>query len=243
MSWDTWLIFLFLAVIVPWRGRVRMQKLLAMEHVRTRERVALYAATIGFQWAIAAIVAWRAWAQGFSLHQLGLIAGSRWRTAAAAIVGAILVGAFQWANLRRLGRLPLEARGALQPIAERLLPQNRLEGLPFFALCATAGVCEEFLYRGFSIAVLWRAGLANWEVVGLTAILFGLAHLYQGRSGLVGTLLIGAVFGVARIAYDSLIPVTIWHSTLDVVAGLAGGRYLSRRNADPSSVSQVSTQE
>src|SRR5262249_13868980 len=152
MSWDTWLIFLFLAVVIPWRGRARMQKLLAMEHVGTAERVALYAATIGFQWLIAAIVAWRAWAQEFSLAQLGLITGPASRTAIAAIVGAILIGVFQWTNLRRVGRLPVESRGRIQAIAERILPQNNLERLPFFALCATAGTCEEFLYRGFSIA-------------------------------------------------------------------------------------------
>jgi len=229
MSWDVWLIFLFLAVIIPWRGRVRMQKLLAMEQVGTAERMIVYASTITFQWLIAGFVAWRAWAHGFTLRELGLVIGDPVRTMILALGGAVLIGAFQWMNLRRIGRLPVEARGRLQAVAERLLPQNLIERLPFFALAATAGLCEEFLYRGFAVTALRRSGLASWEVVAVSSLLFGLAHLYQGRSGLVGTFLIGLLFGCARIAYDSLTPVVFWHGTLDAVAGVAGSRYLRPR--------------
>jgi membrane protease YdiL (CAAX protease family) len=135
-------------------------------------------------------------------------------------------------NLRRVGRLPVEARGHLQAVAERLLPQNLLERLPFFALAATAGLCEEFLYRGFAMAALRRSGLVAWEVVAVSSILFGMAHLYQGRGGLVGTMLIGVLFGTTRVAYHSLIPVVVWHGTLDAVAGIAGPRYLRPPDQD-----------
>src|SRR6267378_7886121 len=60
MPWDFWLIFFVLGVILPWRGQVRVKKLLAMPHVSTMERLALYASTIGFQWIAVAVVAWRA---------------------------------------------------------------------------------------------------------------------------------------------------------------------------------------
>lgn len=231
MSWDLWLIFLFLAVLVPWRGRARMRKLLAMEYVGTAERVVVYLSTIAFQWLVAAVVAWRAWAHGFSAAELGLVMGDPVRTMILAITGAMLIGTFQWMNLRRIGRLSVEVRGRLQAVAERLLPQNLIERLPFFALAATAGLCEEFLYRGFVMAALRRSDMATWEVVAVSSILFGLAHLYQGRGGLVGTFLIGIVFGSARITYDSLIPVVVWHGTLDAVAGVAGPRYLRPKSA------------
>lgn len=60
----------------------------------------------------------------------------------------------------------------------------------------------------------------------LSAILFGLAHLYQGKSGLVGTILLGALFGGVRILCDSMIPLIFWHAAVDVVAGVAGAKYL-----------------
>ena len=233
MPWDTWLIFLFLGVVVPWRGRARMKKLLAMERVGTAERVALYAATIAFQWLAAGIVAWRAWRRGFSFSELGLAKGEPVRMVMASLTGALVIGLLQWVNLRRIGRLPMEARGRLQAVSERLLPQSWIERLPFFALAITAGLCEEFLYRGFAMAALWRTGLVSWEVVLVSSALFGLAHLYQGRGGLVGTLLIGAVFGIARIAYDSLIPAAVWHAVVDLVAGIAGPRYLLPAEASP----------
>jgi membrane protease YdiL (CAAX protease family) len=143
-----------------------------------------------------------------------------------AIVGAATLGSLQWLNLRRIGRTTGKAHDFMRTLAERLLPQSRVELLPFLALAVTAGVCEEFLYRGFAMAALARAGLPAWGVVLVSSVLFGLAHLYQGRGGLVSTLVIGTVFGTARIAYHGFAAVALWHMTIDAVAGVAGPRYL-----------------
>jgi len=228
MPWDIWLIFFVLGLILPWRGRVRVKKLLAMPHVSTTERLTLYASTIAFQWFAVAVVAWRAWVHGFTASQLGLTIHDRTRILVASIVGAATIAALQWVNLRRVGRIPVEARGSLQAIAERILPQSTVELLPYLALAMTAGLCEEFLYRGFALAVLVHVGLQTWAVVLLSSILFGLAHSYQGRGGIVMTLLIGLLLGTSRIAYASLVPAIFWHSAVDVVAGTAGPRYLTR---------------
>jgi len=226
MPWDIWLIFLALGVILPWRGRARMKKLLALPTVSTMERLVLYASTIAFQWIAATVVAWRAWAHGYTAAQLGLNFHGRTKIVLASIVGAATIATLQWLNLRRMGRIPVASRGALQAIAERILPQSAVELLPYLALAITAGLCEEFLYRGFAMAVLTRVGLPIWSVVLLSSVLFGLAHLYQGRGGLVSTLIVGTVLGSGRIAYDSLVPVIFWHGAVDVVAGIAGPRYL-----------------
>jgi uncharacterized protein len=227
MPWDVWLIFLVLGVIVPWRGRVRLRALMAKPRVEPSERVALYASTIAFQWVAVGVAGWRAWARGFTASQLGLVLHDRWKIVAAAVLGAGILATLQWLNLRRMGRLETKTRAALRALAQRILPQSPMESLPFFALAVTAGLCEEFLYRGFALAAFTRAGLPTWTVVLLSAILFGLAHLYQGRSGLLGTTILGLLFGIARIAYDSLVPVIVWHIAVDVVAGVAGPRYLT----------------
>jgi membrane protease YdiL (CAAX protease family) len=229
MPWDFWLIFFVLGVIFPWRGRVRMKKLLAMPQVSSMERLVLYASTIGFQWFAVAVVAWRAWAHGFTASQLGLTIHGKSRILVASIVGAATIAVLQWLNLRRVGKIPLEARGPLQAIAERILPQSTVELLPYLALAITAGICEEFLYRGFAMAVLVHLGLQAWAVVLMSSVLFGLAHSYQGRGGVVTTLLIGTILGTSRFAYDCLVPAIFWHSAVDVVAGAAGPRYLTQR--------------
>lgn len=226
MPWDIALIFFVLGVILPWRGRVRLKKLLDMPHVGSVERLVLYASTIGFQWLAVAVVAWRAWVHGYTAEQLGLTVHDKTKIMVASFVGAAMIAVLQWFNLRRMGRLPITARGPLQAIAERILPQSMIELLPFLALAITAGLCEEFLYRGFAIAVLARLGSPAWMAILISSILFGLAHLYQGRGGFFSTLVIGTVFGMGRIAYDSLVPVIFWHGAVDLVAGVAGPRYL-----------------
>jgi uncharacterized protein len=231
MPWDIGLIFFVLGLILPWRGRVRMKKLLAKPHVGTKERLALYASTIAFQWLAVAVVAWRTWAHGFTAAQLGLAIHAKTRILVASIVGAATIAALQWLNLRRVGRIPREARGSVQAIAERILPQSTVELFPYLALAITAGLCEEFLYRGFAMAVLAHIGLAAWAVVLLSSVLFGLAHSYQGRGGVVMTLVIGLILGTSRMAYGSLVPAIFWHSAVDVVAGTAGPRHLTRKRA------------
>jgi uncharacterized protein len=234
MPWDFWLIFIVLGVLLPLRGKLRLQKLMVLPQIGTRERLSLYASTIGFQWGAAALVAWRSWTRGLGLEDLGLVVHGRWRILIAAFVGAATLGGLQWFNLRRMGRSSGKAREFMQVLAERILPQSRLELVPFLALAVTAGICEEFLYRGFAMAALTRAGLPAWSVVLLSSILFGLAHLYQGRGGLLSTLVIGTVFGTARIAYDGLVPVMMWHFAVDAVAGVAGPKYLVRAALPPT---------
>jgi CAAX protease family protein len=228
MPWDFWLIFLVLGVILPWRGRARLRKLLASPNVGTTERLSLYASTIAFQWTMVTVVAWRAWVHGLTAAELGLVINGKWRVLLPGLLGGAALAGLQWLNLRRMGRLPAASRGLLQALTERIFPQSGLEILPFFALALTAGICEEFLYRGFAMGALLRAGLSVGEAVLISSFLFGLAHLYQGYGGAAGTMLLGGFFGIARISYHSLLPVVIWHSAVDLVAGVAGPRYLGQ---------------
>jgi hypothetical protein len=50
--------------------------------------------------------------------------------------------------------------------------------------------------------------------------------LYQGRGGLIGTGILGLLFGAFRAFTGSIIPVAAWHAAVDIVAGIAGQRYL-----------------
>jgi len=228
MPWDFWLIFFALGVLLPWRGRARMKKLLAMPQVSSIERLVLYASTIAFQWLAVAVVGWRAWVHGYGARQLGLVLHGRTRLVIAGLVGGAVMGGLHWLNLRRVGRIPAESRGVMQAVAERILPQSTVELLPYLGLATTAGLCEEFLYRGFVMAVLSSAGLGAGLVVLGSSLLFGLAHSYQGRGGMVMTFLVGVLLGVSRLTYNSLVPAVFWHAAVDVVAGVAGRRYLVR---------------
>jgi membrane protease YdiL (CAAX protease family) len=231
MPWDILLIFFVLGVVVPWRGRKRLQQLLAKPHVEPRERLSLYFSTIAFQWIAAAIAAWRARAHGYTASQLGLTVPGRFIVLAITVCGTALIVTLQWLNLRRMGRSSSPLRGPIQALAERILPQSTMELIPFLALALTAGLCEEFLYRGFAMAAIRRTGLPAGVVILLSSILFGLAHLYQGRAGFFSTMVLGVLFGMSRAALGSLVPVIVWHVGVDIVAGTAGPRYLVKQKA------------
>ena len=228
MPWDFWLILIVLVFVIPWRGHQRLKKLFAKPHVESAERLGLYASTIAFQWFATLVVGWRAWARGVTAGQLGLTWQGGINIFAVSMAGATIFSLLHWLNLRRVGKLPPADRGLVQKLAERILPRGRSEFVVYVVLALTAGICEEFLYRGFVMAILSRAGFALWSMVLISSIFFGLAHIYQGRSGFVSTLLVGVVFALARIAYHSLEPVILWHAAIDIVAGFAGYRYLLR---------------
>lgn len=223
MPWDIWLIFLVLAVVVPWRGRIRLKQLLAKPRVESGERISLYFSTIAFQWVAVGIAGWRAWAHGYRQTELGLSTGPNlFRTIIAAIAGTAILAGLHWMNFRRMGRLLDKLPARVQAMALRILPQSGRERLPFSALAITAGCCEEFLYRGFAMAAFTRVGFPIWASVVVSSVLFAAAHLYQGRGGLIGTGILGLVFGAFRAYTGSLVPVAAWHAAVDLVAGFAG---------------------
>jgi membrane protease YdiL (CAAX protease family) len=226
MPWDFWLIFFLLGLVIPWRGYARMRHLMTLPEVTGRERIKMYAATIFFQWVLTALVAWRALARGLSPHELGIRLTLDVALLATTLIGAALIATAHWANVRRMARSDHPNLKRLRALGTRLFPRSRPEFALFVLLSLTAGICEEFLFRGFVMAALLRAGLATWLVIVLSSAMFGLAHLYQGKGGSLGTGILGTLFALARITFASLLPVVIWHSALDIVAGMAGARFL-----------------
>jgi CAAX protease family protein len=235
MPWDFWLIFLFLSVILPWRGRARMRHLMTLTNVSARDRIWLYVSTVLFQWVLTIVIGWRAVARGFSLNELGVTGVRTPAILLLAVAGALLIGAAHWMNLRRMARSNHPAVERLRALGVRLFPRSAPELVFYIVLALTAALCEEFIFRGFVIAALFRAGLSGLTVVLLSSLMFGVAHLYQGRGGSVGTGILGALFAVARIAYDNLFPVVVWHAVLDIVAGIAGARFFGANSAPSAS--------
>src|SRR5207253_2764731 len=107
----------------------------------------------------------------------------------------------------------------VDPLAPRTTDEQRL----FAVLAVTAGLCEEFLYRGFA---LWYFTSLAGAVAGfaLAAVLFGLAHLYLGRMHVVRAAIVGAVFGMLVIGTGSLWLAIVLHVAMDLIGGAVGGR-------------------
>jgi membrane protease YdiL (CAAX protease family) len=224
MPWDFVFILAVLGIVVPWRGASRMRVLLQRPLLTRSDRLSLYASTIFFQWLIVGIVAWRAFARQLTPDDLGLAWGEPVHTAIYAAGLTILIAANQMVSLRRLATLPESARGAIYRITERIAPRTRTESGMYVLLACTAGISEEFLYRGFVFAVFARlfftSGFGEVSGAVLSALWFALAHLYQGKRGLVTTFVVGLIFAMVTILVGSLIPVIVAHTGLDLVVGL-----------------------
>jgi len=99
-----------------------------------------------------------------------------------------------------------------------MLPITPEERAWFGLVSVTAGICEEVLYRGFLIRYLsngpWHAGL--WIALAIASISFGLAHGYQGLSGIIGTALLGAVMAVIFLSTGSLWLPMVLHAIIDL---------------------------
>ena len=80
-----------------------------------------------------------------------------------------------------------------------------------------AGLCEEIAYRGYLVAYC-RFWLPEWPALAAGAVLFGLAHLYQGAAGTLVTALLGLAFGFLYVETGSLALPILLHAAVDISA-------------------------
>jgi len=231
VPWDLLAILLVLGVAVPWRGAVRVRALLARGELRSTERIAIYASTIAFQWALSGLTAWRCVARGWYLDSLGVGIPNPRPAIGIGLAFALLLGLVQLVAFRQLGQIPPERRGRLGAIAAKLMPRNFTETIPFLALVCTVSLCEEFLYRGFVFSLVQRVfgGSVVAAVVG-SSVIFGIGHYYQGRRGVVNTSFLGALFAGLRVWTGSLLPAALAHFAVDLVAGLGGSHWAASQD-------------
>jgi membrane protease YdiL (CAAX protease family) len=226
MRWDFALILLFLGIAVPVLGRRRVCQLVQMPSTTKLDRISLYASTLAFQWIAAGVILWRTNAHGIRASQLGLTIPNAALAVSATVVLAALILLNQLMGLRRLVAQPEKVHGILPQLALKLFPQDDVERLAFFALVTTVALCEELIYRGFVQRVFqdWSRDSVVAAVVG-SSVFFALAHLYQGRRGLISTLTIGLLFSTIRAWTGSLLPCVVAHFVADITVGmLAPGR-------------------
>jgi membrane protease YdiL (CAAX protease family) len=133
------------------------------------------------------------------------------------VVAFLIAGALQVVLTRRNPKLQDKTQKAFESLAF-MLPVTSEERAWFVLVSVTAGICEEVLYRGFLIRYLsdgpWHFGL--WIALAIASISFGLAHGYQGISGIIGTGLIGAVMAVIFLSTGSLWMPMALHAILDL---------------------------
>ena len=87
------------------------------------------------------------------------------------------------------------------------------------ATSVSAGICEEFVFRGYLIWA-FQALLGLWGAALFSVVVFALAHAYQGAKGIVATGIAGVLLTLVVLISGSLIPAMVVHALVDIGSGL-----------------------
>jgi membrane protease YdiL (CAAX protease family) len=182
-----------------------------------------YLASIGLEWVLAAIVLW-----GLHLRRtpLRLVLGESKPGAHEWFVDIGVAGVFWVVALTVLGTLgallkPMHLHPEnIHNTVAKLAPTTPVEMLAWAALCITAGICEEFIFRGYLQLQLARVGHAIWIGVLGSAIVFGFSHGYEGLSGMLLIIAFGALFSLLRLIRGNVRAGMIAHAWHDFFSGL-----------------------
>jgi membrane protease YdiL (CAAX protease family) len=187
-------------------------------YARTKD----YLWTIALQWALTlGLLVWWLLADR-PVADLGLVAPQGANRSWTIVVAAAAVAFFasQARTVARSADAQAKVRAQLdsQPSVLVILPATPGEMRTFGALAITAGICEEILYRGYLLYYL-RAMLPGAAAVVAAIVVFGLAHAYQGRRGILLTGIAGAAAMGLYLFTGSLAASIVLHATVDLANG------------------------
>jgi membrane protease YdiL (CAAX protease family) len=234
-----WLLFVLVVLGLAVRAWFGMRTLRGLEDARAGSmRPRLWARAILTQWSmVAVLLAWWIVARRHPAD-LGLALRPTWG------LGGVLVGTGLITFVLRSQRRQVETDDDLAGRVRRrlggvtrLLPHSREEWPGFASLAITAGICEEILFRGFVTWHLSHLFTVYWAAALVQAVLFGLAHSYQGPKGVLATGLAGLFFTAIVAVTGSLWAAMLLHAMVDLHSGALAWRVLSRGPAAPATTS------
>lgn len=238
----TWLDLIYLVLIVAapiafeLRGGVaRMKAKIAAGVPNVRRKT--YLRTIAFQFALSlpVVIGWivtrRPWS---ALAIVPPTSALRATASAAIIVATAIFGVLQMISIRKIAAsdaTKARYRGALAHV-DFMMPRDRSEYRLFATLSVIAGVCEEFLFRGYMIWVL-DAYMSFPLAVLVSAALFGVAHTYQGRRQAAKIGVIAVLMNVVVWLGGWLVPAMVLHAVFNAATGRLAYVVLRTPGAEP----------
>ena len=132
--------------------------------------------------------------------------------------GLVFVSA--WAMMAVVGAalLPLHLHQA-SGVVRALAPHSAPELVLWMLVSLSAGVGEEFVFRGYLLRQFTRwSGNVPVAVVG-TAVLFGCMHFYEGAAGVMLITVLGAGYATVAARRGDLRTVMVAHFLQDAVTG------------------------
>jgi CAAX protease family protein len=209
-------------LLTPVLGFSLLGSLHPSHHALSERHTTQYIVTLLWEWALAALAVWGIRIRKIPLRQL---LGKRrpalrdWRDdfalAFAFWIGASIV-------LAAIGiALKLAHFSSPQKTIAQLAPQNGWQLLLWVLLSISAGICEELVFRGYLLQQFSRGGKSIWAGVLISSLLFGVAHGYEGASGMIAITVFGGMFCLLALKRGSLRAGMIAHAWHDIFSGIA----------------------
>jgi len=223
------LFMLFLVVGVP-----ILSLSTARDHrLRQMARLELYISAAISQWVLAVVGVVVFFLGSLSAFSIGFttLAPAPGFISAGALVALSVAGILLSLFLERHGWWPEESE-----LTYLLIPRTRQEkAWSLLLLVPTAALCEEFLYRGLLLAQVSQWLRSGVLACAVSSLAFGLAHVYQGWSGMIRASLLGALLAYPVIHFGSLYPSMLAHGLIDALALLwLGPKFLGGENREPN---------
>jgi membrane protease YdiL (CAAX protease family) len=98
------------------------------------------------------------------------------------------------------------------------LPITKREKRTWDFVAISAGITEEIIYRGYlfyALGIIFP-NISLILILLISTIIFGIGHIYQGKEAIRPTI-IGFIFGIFYIVFNSIIPIIIIHIAQDLV--------------------------
>ena len=217
-----WHTILFLVVIFAFAAASAHSQHQILE---SHGRIAAYLLTMAWEYALVGYILWGARRKGARLQDM---VGGKWNRpedflldVAVAfgfwIVAAAVLAGLSFALGLASASQVAEAKKQLGP----MLPRTGMELGVWIALSATAGLCEEIMFRGYLQKQFRVATRSTAAAIVMQAIVFGIAHAYQGGRRIVLIGVYGALFGILAAWRKSLRPGMIGHALQDSFSGVA----------------------
>jgi hypothetical protein len=192
-----------------------------MHRALSQHHVEQYLATLGWEWLLALLVLWGIRARRVPLRQL---LGTRrpslreWREdfiLAAAFWLAASIVLVALGTLFRITHLSTPEKTIVQ-----IAPQNALQLFLWIVLSISAGICEELVFRGYLLQQFASVGQRIYMGVLFSSLIFGVAHGYEGASGMIAITVYGSLFCLLAIRRSSLRAGMIAHAWHDIFSGI-----------------------
>jgi membrane protease YdiL (CAAX protease family) len=188
-----------------------------------RSHVVMYGATLIWEWVLFALVYWGLLLRRMPLRQL---LGVRRQGAVEVWTDIAIAAGFWTASLLVLGAIGFLLRFAhlhpedIRGIVSQMAPASAGELTLWIALSVSAGICEELIFRGYLQQQFTALTRRIWLGIAISAVFFGLAHGYEGTSGMLLITVYGAFFGILAQLRGSLRAGMFAHAWQDSVSGI-----------------------